>query len=285
MMYRMLLLAALVTAEDGESNELAVADKLQSQRRAEVSRVADTKVRCLNVTTGADAVVAARLRPDSLLRWSNPTVGAVFGEVFIWTVEGRPAALGSVYHRYDRPWGWNLELVSMSVSPLRATENNTTLWEAATPGIEFRPAPESSPPSQRSSTRLSQMRKFAERFSVELSDGRTDEEVTRQLRLLSQPLYRYSTPSEGIIDGALFAVVEGTDPELWILVEAVREADAMIWQYAVARMDSWPMQVRFDGQVVQTWDKIEKPWAQRKANYTLIPFPPGVATDEALDQR
>jgi hypothetical protein len=283
-MYTILLLTAVVAAQDGKSGDQLAAEKQQAQWRDEVSHVATAKVRRLNVTVGADPAVAALLRTESLLRWSNPTVGTIFGEVFMWTVEGRPVAIGSIYHRYDRPWGWNLELVSTSVSPLRATEDQATLWHAESAGVALRPFPNAPPPSPKPATRLGQMRKLAERFSTELADGRNEEEVTRQLRLLSQPLYRYSTRQDGVVDGALFAVVEGTDPELWIMLEAIDDADKAVWQYALARMDSWPMRVRLDGEIVQTWDKVEKPWAQRKAPYTVVPFPPGVATDKPTSE-
>jgi hypothetical protein len=279
-----LLLATVVTSQAAASDDQTAGEQQQAEWREEVSRVAGAKVPRLQITVGSQDAVAARLAPEPLLRWSNPTVGTVFGEVFVWTVNGRPTAIGSVYHRFDRPWGWNLELVSTSESPLRAIEKGAALWEAESAGVEFRPVPDSSPPSPRAPARLSQMRKMSARFTVELSDGRTDEEVIRQLRLLSQPLYRYSDPQQGILDGALFAVVEGTDPELWIILEAVQHEDELHWQYALARMDSWPMQVRLEGKTVQSWDKIDKPWAKRKATYTLIPFPPSfAAAEEAVE--
>jgi hypothetical protein len=275
-MHTIILLTSLTVYADDESGDRSAPVNQEAERRDEVSRIARAKARRLTVTVGKDHAISALLRPESLLRWSNPTIGTIYGEVFLWTVGGRPVAIGSVYHRYDRPWGWNLELVSTCESPLQAVEDQETLWIAPSAGLEFQPVPDASPPAPKSATRLSQMRKLAERFSTDLADGRTDEDVNRQLRLLSQPLYRYSIEQENVVDAALFAVVEATDPELWIFLEAAQDADGAHWRYALARMDSWPMQVRLDGKVIQTWDKVEKPWAHRKAPYTLVPFPPNV---------
>ena len=59
-----------------------------------------------------------------------------------------------------------------------------------------------------------------------------------ELRLLTQPLYRYEHKEGQVLDGALFAFAEGTDPELLLLVEARQRKDQPAeWQYAPARMN------------------------------------------------
>lgn len=272
-MFSIILLAIAAVAAEEASSDSAPANQ-QAEHRAEVSRVAEAKVRSLKVTVGDDQPITADLRPESLLRWSNPTVADFYGEVFAWTVGGRPVALGSVYHAYDRPWGWTLELASMSNLGVRASDGQQTLWDAEPGGVEMRPFPDAPPPAEKAATRLSQMRKLVERFSIDLDDGRTDEEVHRRLRVLSQPLYRYSDTGENIVDGALYAVAEATDPEVWILLEATEHAGQKGWQYALARMNMWPMQVRLDGKIVQTWQKVAKPYGNRKAVYTLCAFSP-----------
>ena len=39
---------------------------------------------------------------------------------------------------------------------------------------------------------------------------------------LSQPLYRYGGDDSGVLDGGLFVFVQGTDPEVFLLIEARR---------------------------------------------------------------
>jgi hypothetical protein len=53
---------------------------------------------------------------------------------------------------------------------------------------------------------------------------------------LSTPLYRYEKPPGDVLEGAVFAFVLGTDPELLLVLEARRDEGATVWQYALARM-------------------------------------------------
>ena len=42
------------------------------------------------------------------------------------------------------------------------------------------------------------------------------------MRLLAHPIYHYENTKGDLIDGGLFAFVQGTDPEVFLLVEARR---------------------------------------------------------------
>jgi hypothetical protein len=76
------------------------------------------------------------------------------------------------------------------------------------------------------------MRRIAADFSAKVK--RDNDSRIELLRLLSQPLYRYVETPEGIKDGALFAFSTGTDPEVFLLLEA-RDA---VWHYAFASATS-----------------------------------------------
>jgi hypothetical protein len=62
------------------------------------------------------------------------------------------------------------------------------------------------------------------------------------LRLMSQPLYRFADEATGLVDGALFAYTETTDPEAVLILEAIRpEGDqASLWRFTIAKMTSRP---------------------------------------------
>ncbi|HWB08695.1 MAG TPA: hypothetical protein VG826_05710 [Pirellulales bacterium] len=276
----MILLIAATAYVEADSSDRDPGANQDTQRRAEVSRVAEAEVRLLTVTVGRDRAVTAVVRPESLLRWSNPTVAAAYGEVFVWTVAGRPVALGCVYHAYDRPWGWILELVSTSERPVGASAERKTLWNTESAGVTFKLLEDAPPPSPKPAGRLSQMRKLAGRFSAEMIDERNGDEEKRSLRLLTHPVYRYSSDEEHVVDGSVFCFAEATDPEIWLLLEAVEEDGATSWRYGLARMNGSPMQVRFDGTTVHTWDKVEKPWANRSAPYVLCDVSPDIVKSE-----
>src|SRR5262245_13176559 len=44
-----------------------------------------------------DPQVVLQMRETPLLKWSNPSEGALFGSVMLWTAAGRPMAVASIY--------------------------------------------------------------------------------------------------------------------------------------------------------------------------------------------
>ena len=68
---------------------------------------------------------------------------------------------------------------------------------------------------------------------------------------MTQPLYRYSSPDDQILDGALFAFVQGTDIEALLLIEATGQPESP-WRYGFSRMTGWPVEARYRGKVVWT---------------------------------
>ena len=74
------------------------------------------------------------------------------------------------------------------------------------------------------------MRSIAGGFAGRLLDARVERAGEEQaLRLLPKPLYRYERPDgpTSSSDGALFAFVLGTDPEVFLLLEAADRPGAL----------------------------------------------------------
>ncbi|HEV3005878.1 MAG TPA: hypothetical protein VGX78_15535, partial [Pirellulales bacterium] len=69
-----------------------------------------------------------------------------------------------------------------------------------------------------------------------------------ELRLLPRPLYRYQTQRTDLIDGALFAFVQGTDPEVVLVLEAVGRDAESEWRYALTRRSVLPLEADIDGE-------------------------------------
>jgi hypothetical protein len=265
-----LLLAAQPGADPAED---PVVDKT---RQEEVARLAPAKARQLELIVGVGEpvnAIKAALHDQPLLRWSNPTVGSVHGEVFVWTVDGRPAALASVFRWYHPFKDGTVEIVSLTPSAVTALEQGAVQWDSRSPGVAFASL-DGPPPAGAKGARLTQMRTLVRDFSAELTDKRSGEPVVRGLRLLGQPIYRYESAGQGITDGAIFAFAEVTDPEVLVLIEAVKDGDAAIWRYALARMNNHELAVRLDDKVVKSWAHIDKPWTDRKSTYTLFSFDP-----------
>src|SRR5262249_15231950 len=128
---------------------------------------------------------------------------------------------------------WTHELVSLSGGPVKAEANDGRQWSPKQPGLELRRLPESPLPAATEGERLRQLEKLARRFS----GGQMTEsgELSGELRLLPRPLLRYADPEAGLLDGALYALAIGTNPEVLIVLEARRDGRVAAWHYGLAR--------------------------------------------------
>lgn len=215
---------------------------------------------------------AARLHPKALLQWSNPVAGSIHGAVFVWTDRGRPAAVGSIYRWFSPGHHMGVELHSLDQERISADRSGRPIWSASRPGAERKPIPGAPAPANNPAGRLRQMRALAKEF-----EGRetTREGLSRELRLLTQPLYRYESTEPEVIDGGLFAFVEGTDPEIVLLIEVKTSPDGPRWEFAAARMNSITLSLTRRGSEV--WSAPTIPWDQARDHrepYSLFIYDP-----------
>ena len=134
---------------------------------------------------------------------------------------------------------------------------------AAIPGA---PKPAATP-----AERLRQMRALARVPCVfQRSQGQSE------LRLLPKPLYRYDTKSPDLLDGALFAFVVTTDPEVLLMIEARPEDGTSVWQYGFARMSMVNLRAEHKDQTVWSAEWVYDLEAPNKPYVTLrAPERPG----------
>lgn len=214
------------------------------------------------------------LREQPILRWSNPERGQIYGNVFLWTNRGRPAVVGSLFKWFSPFTHMSHEFHSLSNSEIAARFQDDEVWKTSLPGVKWGDVPDSSAVAATPSARLLQMRQLAKQFSARSTDR---EGLKLELRLLAQPVYRYELEKSetGLLDGALFVFVQGTDPELWLMLEAQQAGSdtPAVWKYALARMNSITFDVQYAGRDVWHLDML--PWADisgHKATYTSFMF-------------
>ena len=228
------------------------------------------------------------LRDEPILRWNQPVRGGDDGAVFLWLDRGRPAVIGTIF-AWPHPDGDRVvqhELHSLAPSPLRADWNDRRpLWSPDRAGVEFRPVPDAPVPADSAPQRLRQLRGLAREFSA----GSVDPDGREwELRLLPQPLYRYELDGRGdTIDGALFAIAQGTDPEVILLIEARRDGGRPRWEYACARFSDYELHVSHHGDEVWSVER-GNPTDTSPHYYTQVerrrappPFSPGRDSEEA----
>jgi hypothetical protein len=197
------------------------------------------------------------LKKESIFEWTNPIRSTPQqGVVFLWLRNGRPAAVGSIFSFKDPSSlpGRRVshELHALDREKLLVSRPAAALneWKPEM-GLARKALPDAGTPATTAGARLTQMRRLAQEFS----GHETNEDDKREdLRLLPAPLYRYPTSEDGVVDGALFALVstEGTDPEVWLLIEARKEGGTTRWEYACARFSNRNLYVRHKDKEVWT---------------------------------
>lgn len=198
------------------------------------------------------------LKPEPVLRWSNPSVGSIHGGVFLWTHHGRPAAVASIFKWFDPRDEMVFEVQSLSAERLVGFLGTKEAWHSNRAGVEFKPVPDAPPaPANSAAARLSQMRTMSNAFTADKTD-RDDNKSVQRMRLLTQPIFRYSSPQEKITDGGMFAFVQGTDPEVFLQIEVRETKSGPVWHYALSRMNSTVFRVRYKDQDVWSVDVV--PW-------------------------
>lgn len=195
--------------------------------------------------------------PKPILRWSNPVAGIRDGIVVMWTEGARPAILAQVFPTKDN--FWILEFQSLAAVPFIMRDRERVVWEPRKAGEQFAPLADAPPPADTSTKRLVQMRTLARYFTA-FDDFRihhTDKEVTRhELRLMANPVYRYDMPDAHVLDGGVFPFVLGTDPEVFLIFDVRENGEGTrSWEYLVAPLTCWALEVKFKDRTVWTMDE------------------------------
>ncbi len=198
-----------------------------------------------------DAPGSLGVQEEPAFRVGRQRGNFVDGAIFLWLDDvGRPEAAMEAFllSEPDVPNGkWIHEFTSLATGPIEATIGGKTRWSPTVPGLEFRAVPGAPKPANTPAARLRQMRAIADEFKADDDFGGSG---WLSLRMLTTPIARFGKTGAEPEDGALFALVDGTDPEVFLFVEARKGKEGPEWQYALASMGCWAVKVRRDGKPV-----------------------------------
>jgi hypothetical protein len=202
------------------------------------------------------------------------------GHLFVWTKDERPEVIGTIFSNPAREAAGRRTIVhefhTLSPDQLHPVTPDNCLhqWNPER-GVSIQPVENGGEVGSTAPQRLLQMRAVARRFVAETHD---QEKQVWQLRLLTTPVIRYQPKSGPVHDGALFAMVTsaGTDPELFILVEARQPSgDNTKWEWnaAALRFTDRDLVVKLDDKPL--WSSLEDESRRVSINngYTLIKTP------------
>jgi hypothetical protein len=153
---------------------------------------------------------------------------------------GRPAALGQFFLSGRNRWV--NEFTVIPESDVTVLRSGRPFWKPSEYVFKFTDLPRSPTPAASPVLRLAQMRAIAADFAV--TDYFGPKAIKQGLRLLTQPVYRYSEAG-AILDGAAFIFVLTTDPECCLLVEAYQDGKGSRYRYALAPMSIYQLEARY----------------------------------------
>ncbi len=234
--------AAALAQPPAEPQDRAAAERLAYMQAAAAE---------YEVTLAGDASAPLPFHSEPLLRFNNTVSGVPDGIIVMWKQGVRPAVFARMFQ--TKGGAWIHECQSLASAPLVMRREGQVRWQPQTAAESFKPLPEARPPADSAAARLRQMRDLAREFSSsdDFKIDPSDAEPTRhQLRLLPNPIYRYADLDAGIVDAAVFAFVHGTDPEVFLVLEARSSNGASAWHYTLAPMTCWAVEARRDGDVV-----------------------------------
>jgi hypothetical protein len=192
-----------------------------------------------------------------LLRYSDPTRGGVNDaanvllDAGLWRLgtAGRPTALVTV-ELYQAPNASHIlafEFLSLTESKFALKHKTERIrWNPAGPAMTMKDIPGAPKPAATAAARLAQMRQMARRFAAK--ERLKDESI--ECRLLTQPIDRYQSTPDRIVDGAIFVYANGTNPEAGVAFEC----DGERWQYGILRFTAAEVSVTLDGKSVASFE-------------------------------
>jgi hypothetical protein len=238
-----------------------------------VAQEAKRFVGTCEITTATNKSLTFQRQPEPCLRWSNPTAGEVYGDIYLYTNAGRPAAMISYYRWFSPDWGKTVEVHSFHPDKIVGMADGVRFWAPLSGGLMYATIADAETPAPNPAGRLLQMRRLADEFAVQLQDTRSNSNgVQRTLRRLTQPIYRFPVPTTDAdyIDGALFAFVEGTDPELLLFLDAIPIQKAPIWRFAIARLNRDHIRVSHNDKLVWEAAYLTSPYEKPQEVYTTF---------------
>jgi len=245
-----LLLIGAVIGQAAAAQDPPQQDAAQANQASLERMVADLAEFELQVATDPPKKLA--LSGAAVLRWSYPIRNVDDAAAFVWLGKERPEAVATVMSYRDRAQNLRraYEFVSLSPDPLAAVHDGRRVWHPEKPGFTWQAVPDAPMPAETAALRRRQMHDLAAKFQVAVESDKNRYE----LRLLAQPLYRYQNAKADILDGSLFALAEGTDPELILALESSVEKPG--WKFAVARLTRWAVEVRYQSKMVGQFEAL-----------------------------
>jgi hypothetical protein len=280
-----LLIVSAATADPPKEPPEAKKDKpekgIESDADEEYRREAERLVNGIEFEIFSDDKWSKVKRIEKpLLFYGDPTRNNDRGSVWGWGEKGRPIALIELYQNVSDRTKWVYAICNTSGGKLRASRGGAPWWRENDSASELKDIPGAPAPSADASQRQRQIKQLAQKFT---GHQFWDPNNSRyELRRLDRPLNTYRDEDGGVLEGALYTLANGTNPEIMLFLEArvdPKDKSKTTWQYAVGRLAHAELHMEYEGKEVfdaPRGDKVSgpaKPYWLGFINTTPTPKP------------
>lgn len=221
----------------------ADADEVKVQRAANMKAMKELAGKVQVTLPDQPDVKSLPLIAEALFRYDDQTREMNDGSMWASGRTGRPAMLLTLAG-YRAPSGaksWIVEWNSLADGKI-ATKGLSAPFTPSKPGLEFKTIADAPGHGKNPQARSREMKDLAHRFAgFEYFSGNPYE-----LRLLSQPIHRYSNPEQGLVDGALFVFTHNLNPEVVLVIEASKMGEKETWSYGFTRVAYAELRMNMD---------------------------------------
>jgi hypothetical protein len=239
----LILILGLATVGNGRQGSDSHAERLRVMRAFATGITVDTD--------SPEAHQKVERLAEPIYRFADPARHVSDGTVWAWCRSGRPAALVTVT-KHRPPAGvphWLTELTSLSPASISATIDEIGMWRPSGAGVVMQAFPKAPVPADDATKRLRQMKELARQLKAHENSRQRVERY--ELRLLPQPVHRYEDAKSGLIDGGMFIIAYGQNPEIVLLMEASRHgSSAPAWHCGFARISMADLHVEFESKEI-----------------------------------
>jgi hypothetical protein len=244
-----LLLAAVIgAAQEPPAARKDAPDKATADENLKAAERAVEGIEVEVYDAAKDAWAKVRRIEKPLLRYGDSTRENDRGSVWGWGDRGRPVALAEVFQNVNDRARWVFALCNSSGGRVRATRNGAPWWRDNDSVSELKDIPGAPAVATDAAGRPRQVKQLGQKFT---GHEFWDPNNTRyDLRRLDRPLHTYKDEAAGLLEGGLFTLANGTNPEIVVFVEARVRDGKPTWQFTIGRLSHSELHVEYDGKEV-----------------------------------
>jgi hypothetical protein len=208
-----------------------------------------TAVAAMSVSEKKGATLQqAKLVEEPIFRYSDPQRQILDGTMWVWTIDDLPVMTMKLeccsLPEPERRWLFNVGSTSTKLIEVKWPFEHK--FESKKPGMKFQPLEAGPKLAESRSGKLLQLKQLSRKFSATML-GTTGPDDKSEMRMLPTPLFRYSSKSGQIADGAMFGLsATGTNPDAIVAIQWRDKGTTGHWEFACMGTTNGGLQIRLD---------------------------------------